>query len=121
MTTEEKKQEKERFVLTQKIQENEQLLDDLRLEQRRAMEQLEESQLLINRQGEQTAPLYQELIQAGDVQANDSLIHVQELTRQVKAAFRSQQEAVETAYKKANQKIEKANATLYKKRGELEW
>lgn len=121
MTEAKEKQQAERLILTQKIEENEQTMEELNREQRQRIAQLEESWHLLHRQGEQTAFLYQELLQGGDPKASHSMTEAQERSRQIEAVLRSQQETFTAACKKVNQQLEATNDTLRKERGKLEW
>lgn len=121
MTTEQEKLEAERLALRRKIQENEQTIDDLRMEQRQRSESIEESRWKMNQETEQLCNLYQELVHLGDLSADYRLADVQELSQQVQGVLRSQKEAFEDAYRSANKQVKETNESLQKEQEDLVW
>lgn len=121
MTKDKKQIEADRIVLTKQIQANEQLSEDLKREQRKWQEQLEESNWQMEQQTDRTESLYQELAHFGDKTAYYNQEEIQDICKTVQAVFRSQKETVESAYRKSSRQLEETNERLYKERGALEW
>lgn len=121
MTKDKQKIEADKIVLTEQIQENEQISEDLKREQRKWQEQLEESNWQMKQQTDRIASLYQELAHFGDKTAYYNQEEIQDIYKTVQSLFRSQEETVESAYRKSNKQLEETNERLYKERGALEW
>ncbi|WP_321388801.1 hypothetical protein [uncultured Enterococcus sp.] len=121
MTTNQEKLDAERLALAKKIHENEQNIDDLRVEQRQRLENFEESSWKLNQETEQLCNLYQELVHFGDLSADYCLADVQELSQQVQGTFRTQEEAFEDAYRTANKQLEDTNESLQREQEDLVW
>lgn len=121
MTTDQEKLDAERLVLRKKIQENEQMIDDLHLEQRQQSESIEESRWKMNQETEQLCNLYQELVHYGDLSADYRLADVQDISQHVQGAFRAQGEAFEDAYRSANKQLEETSDSLQKEQEDLVW
>ena len=119
----EKKKENEQkyVVLSQKIQANERLLDDLHREQRKRIEQLEETTWKVKQQTEQISLLYQELIHFGDSSAYYCCADIQETSKKLQTVLRSQGETVESAYQITDKKLQEKNEALARERGKLKW
>ncbi|OJG98862.1 hypothetical protein RV18_GL002724 [Enterococcus termitis] len=108
-------------MLSKQIRENEQISEDLKREQRKWQEQLEASKWQMKQQTDQIASLYQELAHFGDKTAYYNQEDAQDIYKTVQAVFRSQEESIESAYRKSNKQLEETNELLYKERGALEW
>lgn len=121
MTKDKKQLEADKIVLTKQIQANEQLSEDLKREQRKWQEQLEESNWQMKQQTDKVTSLYQELAHFGDKTAHYNQEEIQDIYKNVQSVFRSQEETLESAYRKSNRQLEDTNERLYKERGALEW
>ncbi|WP_086443698.1 hypothetical protein [Candidatus Enterococcus lemimoniae] len=121
MTKDKQKIEDDKIVLTKQIKENEQISEDLKREQRKWQEQLEESSWQLKQQTDRITSLYQELAHFGDKTAHYNQEEIQDIYRNVQSVLRSQEETVESAYRKSSRQLEDTNERLYKERGALEW
>lgn len=121
MTTDQEKLDAERLVMRNKIQENEQMIDDLRLEHRQRSESIEESRWKMNQETEQLCNLYQELVHSGDLSADYRLADVQDISQNVQGAFKAQEETFEDAYRSVNKELEETNESLQKEQEDLVW
>lgn len=121
MNNKDRDNEKKYQEITINIQENERIFDDLGVERRQRLEQLEENQWKMNQQTEQILSFYQELAYFGDDSVNIDMMDIQEISQQVQFAFRSQEETFELAYQTVNRELEDKIEIMQKERGKLEW
>ncbi len=121
MTEDREKLKNDLIALDNQIQENEQLSDELKKEQREWNKQLEESIWQMRQQEGQVLSLYQELAYFGDKKAYYNQEETQEIHRNVQSIFRSQDETVESSFRKSNKQLENTHEQLLKERGALKW